>query len=334
MQRSDYQRARDPYDSSDYTPPEDTPAPPKPTKPGAGYGPPVARVYGTDRVPGRVVYLRRRGAINAKVFNDYSEGDEPSKSYAGDAVIAFAEADSRFTAVVPQFWRGRQRYASGSYLPLEDPSRLVSRGHESYLGPDGSLSWVLQGAAIPWDGFDGEAAGMTMKGLCQLRAKLLTLPDHGVGDFTFEVCGVFSGGTVADADPAEVLLDLIAQAAPGTTVDVDVGPDGTAASSFRTYCAANGFRVSKGIAEHGATIEEAEELLAACDSILVWSEGRYKAVPLGDTPIGAYVPPSTAVALDSEEWLRDDDQPTLIIERVPEADVRNCFPVRIRAREW
>jgi Putative phage tail protein len=329
------ERAGDPIDP--YVPADEGPEVPARPAMAAKTGAPVARVYGTDVVPGRLVYLRASEGYLEK-FKDYGTGWQSAKCAAGHVVIAFAEAVDGVTYEVVQFWRGKNKYlpgqawTGGGYTHAWADSRLVSHDVEGYA--DGEVSYVLTKNAGAWPGFDGDAAGMTMRGLCQMRALWLTLPDSRVGDFKYELRGQFAGGAPQpDADPADVVKDLIAIADPGRIVEVDIGPGGTAASGFRTYCAANGFRVSRGIDVATVDIELVEDLLAACDSMLVWSDGKWKAVPLGDRAIGSYVPPATAVALNEDEWLRDGtDSPTLRVERIPADQIFDCYPIRIHER--
>jgi hypothetical protein len=336
MMRRD--RAGDPIDP--YVPADEGPeVPAQPARPAmaAKHGPPVARVYGTDVVPGRLVYLRASEGYLEK-FKDYGTGWQSAKCAAGHVVIAFAEAVDGVTYEVVQFWRGKNKYLpgqawiGGGYTHAWADSRLVSHEVDGYA--DGEVSYVLTKNAGGWSGFDGDAAGMTMRGLCQMRALWMTLPDSRIGDFKYELRGQFAGGAPQpDADPADVVKDLIAIADPGRSVEVDIGPGGTAASGFRTYCAANGFRVSRGIDVATVDIELVEDLLAACDSMLVWSDGKWKAVPLGDRATGSYVPPATAVALNEDEWLRDGtDSPTLRVERIPADQIFDCYPIRIHER--
>lgn len=338
-------RAREPG-VGDWGPPledgwhPDQPPAPDPERPAAAglstkVGPAISRVYGTDRVPGRVVFHRLSGAAfpGAREYVDSlgegGTGLHPAASSASVTVIAICDAPAVGSVTVPRFWRGKSLFlASSGPEQMNAYRRIVSIGAQYH--EDGELQWVLDGSGPQWMVLPSE--GIYHRGVVQMRAKYLVLIDGGVPDFSFEVKGLFAGDD-GDADPADVLADLVSLAAPGTTVSVDVGPDGLAASSFRTWCAAMGFRVSLGITEQTEIVPRIEDLLAACHSMLVWSDGQFKAVPLGDTAIGAYSPPATSVLLDDNEWIRDGDEPAITVTRTPDAALHNCYPVGIRARE-
>jgi hypothetical protein len=289
---------------------------------------PLPIVFGTARVPGRVVYLRDK-ELGVKIITGVTGSSyrEVTGSSAG-AVVAICEAP-----------------ASSSYLRVrrdKEPWRSAP-SYMTDLLQVGVAEWefVAAEASSSWARTSGTAVGMYWRGAAQFRAWKLGMPDDKVPDLQFEVRGRGVLGADTDAHPAEVVLDLLTTQRPGfralstSQVEVEVGLDGTAASSYRRYCDAMGWRVARAVTERTSVLELLESLLAATNASATWSEGKLKIVPLGDLTVvgagGTYTPPAVVAALDDDELLVGDGPPVQVEARRDD-DVFNCYPITIRDR--
>jgi hypothetical protein len=173
-----------------------------------------------------------------------------------------------------------------------------------------------------------ESLGMTLSGSAQFRTTHLTLKDGKVPDLQFEVTGTYT-------HPADVIRDLLIHPTHGmgmntATVITDVGQNGLASSSYRTYCTAIGFTT---VGRYGRRTEAAsliDELLEQTNATAIWSEGKLKIVPLGDKTVGSYVPVGWVAALNVDHFIFDSGSDPIAVERTPEADVYNTFPVTFK----
>lgn len=207
--------------------------------------------------------------------------------------------------------------------------------------PGTPLSWLA-----------GDAVGMGFGGTAFFAAQSLVVDENGkVPAIRFEVRGqhivdpdappLGNGNEDPNsihANPADVVVDLLTAERYGVgltagQVEVDIGPDGNAASSYRTYCANMGLLVSRAITDRASASDLLGELLVCTNSVAVCTGGKIKIVPRGDTAIGTYVPPVTAAVLDDDEILREGSNDPVTIRRTPDQDVYNVWPVKI-ANRW
>jgi hypothetical protein len=127
------------------------------------------------------------------------------------------------------------------------------------------------------------------------------------GTFTFAAADV--GRTilivdVADANPADVLVDFLTNPYYGLTqFPADRIGD---LSAYRAYCQAAGLVVSPVISTQSAANSLLQDLMSATNSEIVWSGGLLTVVPYGDMALTAngatYTPPAAPLYL-----LGDDD---------------------------
>lgn len=198
-----------------------------------------------------------------------------------------------------------------------------------YVTASTSTTWAPMQAYTP-------SVGMTMAGTVQARATRLALKDNKVPVLQFEVKGIGAASST-DAHPADVVIDLLTSITHGmgwngSVVVTDVGSDGLAASSYRTYCTAMGFAVSRAIASQSTALQLVDELLEQTNATAIWSEGKFKVIPLGDVAVGSYTPPSAATSVGVDDLLATKDQDPIQVFRLPDSDVFNCFPISYQSR--
>jgi hypothetical protein len=192
-----------------------------------------------------------------------------------------------------------------------------------------------------WNAYDDVGVASRMYGYggtAYVRSRGLALPDGELPDLSFEVRGVGYTGTGTmpnDVNPADVIIDILTNAYYGlgwTTaqIETDLGPDGLAASSFRRYAQAAGFYVSAALVDQATAAERLQAIAEACNSALVWSEGKLKVYPFGDVAITGngvtYTPPTTPISISEDDFIRDGSAPVKV-EGISAGNVFNVHPV-------
>lgn len=237
-------------------------------------------------------------------------------------------------------------YLDGNYYT--DFSKLVDRYSTSY-------EIVTSSSPSAWSAFTGNMAGVAYRGTAQFRAVSFSLPNGNLPNIEFKIkggAGLLSNGSVDTldangfADPASVILHLLTTVRWGcgqdtsnalgfalADVDVDYGPDNTTASGYRTYCKAHGFRICGSVNSPDDAARILEQILYCTNSTAVWTGGKLKIIPLGDTALTAngatYTPPSTSVVINTDELVKTGDGDPISVARVPEEDIYNLHPVTV-----
>jgi hypothetical protein len=186
---------------------------------------------------------------------------------------------------------------------------------------------------------------MAYRRIAQIRFDALSVTDNKAQDLKVEViglCGTITDVRTAqhqratyakDCNPADVLLELLCNPIHGlgwstSSVDVDTGSDGLSASSFRTWCTAMGFVVSRTITEVTPTAQLVEELLDACWAKPVRTGSKIRIVPMGQSPEGAYQPPAIAYHIESrEDYIAPEGQDPIRVQRVLPEDTFTICPI-------
>jgi hypothetical protein len=308
-------------------PPRTPPARGEPIKPTAYNGVPVPVVDGTARVAPRVAYMVGPFGY-ATVWKQNASGtwEEKSNGHTANVVLAVSEAP---IAEISAIFRDGRRFTPSQWQYLVAKSTTYS-AVTSATPP--ALSTITS----------GEAVGMGFQGTAYFAAAQLTVNDDGtLPEITFEVKGRCLNAGGVHADPASVVLDLLTDprfglGLPAAMIEVDKGIDEQTASSYRTYCAAMGFGVSRIVSDQEDAAELLANLLLCTNSEAVWTNGKLVIVPWGDTTAGAYVPPTTSTTLDADEFIKDGSADPITVQTRGDSEVFNHWPIRIEnsAAEW
>ncbi|GAO01967.1 phage tail protein [Anaeromyxobacter sp. PSR-1] len=274
--------------------------PPKPAlPPQTRLGEPLAKVYGNARVTARAVHTSGRTAAYLT-----ASGQVPtlySGNYRGQTLaMVWAICEAPVAGIV-------NAYRDGDLVQL---FHLVGQG-----------GWyeVITGSAAPTCSFVtyGSGPGPTFAGTAQFRSNMFGTPEGKVPRIEFGVIGMLS-------HPADVLVDLVASGSGIPASAVETG-------SYRAYCDAMGFtHVDRGIDDATNVADLIDELMRDTDSTIVWSNGGLRVIPNGTFATGSYTPPTASVTLDADELLRTEGEDPVTVERVPEDEVFNEFPISIQ----
>lgn len=239
-------------------------------------------------------------------------------------------------------------YDTSWYIPMHHAGLLcaaldgpgegnVTKAQCPQTTPWGQTPTVVTGTTaqtwMPFNVLTGSSSGTTLFNTVQVRFTNLLTDGGKLPELKFEVQGALISGTSQDCHPVDVLKDLLGRTGiSASNVITDVGPDGLAASSFRNYCDAMGFRVSRVCTDRSAVNQYVTDLLDSCNSTIIWSEGKAKAIPWADVATGSFTPATTAVVIDSQELLFEKGNDPVTMTRVPDNEVFNCFPVAFNDR--
>ncbi len=315
------------------------------------YGDPIPVVYGQARVTGVPVYMGepvRDVQVWGSVDIPSSEFNMLHPGATATVVIAICEAPISSIGAV---WCDGVRIEGSSFVgsawnQSNQARRLVqykwdpvtlwpvpddhSAEHDTPIFISGSSP-----VAFPYmDARDADANGTTWAPTAQMRANALTLRDGKIPKLEYYVYGRCWDAGLQGANPADVVVDVLTDARFGfglTTgeVEVNLGSNGLTQSGYRTYCTAMGFKVNRAITSKQEAAKLLEELMQSTNSEGVWSEGKLKIIPWGDTAIGSFVPPSTSILLDENELGRQGNEDPIEVERTPDEEVFNEWPIAL-----
>lgn len=312
------------------------PAPPRTFAEENLYGEALPFVVGTDRVKGQLVYHGPISAALAQAWTWDPNGDwKEVQAVFSSLLYAICEAP---VTDIPRIWKG----ANPPDGILEtDWSKLLANNAGT------TATKILDAAgAVAWSEYVGTSAeGMGHSGTAQLRFKGVAMKADGTPpDLEFEVKGYGAGAggeSTWDAHPADVLTLLVTDGKRGlglssSVLNVDTGISGTAADSYRRYCSARGWYVSKAFTDRGPVLDSIGQLLLATDSTPVLIDGKVTIIPMGDQTVTragfTFTPTLTPVTIDYSELLHQEGEDLVRWERVPPRDIYGVWPVRFRNR--
>jgi len=175
----------------------------------------------------------------------------------------------------------------------------------------------------------------------------LASPNFGLGssatlNLTYaEVYGPLSGSsgvTSYDADPALIIQDFLINAQYGVgfpAVSIDAvalfGSSGDA--SYQSYCKAAGLALSPSLTDQEAANSILSRWLQLTNATAVWSGGRLKIIPYGDTPIAganAFTPNLTPVYnLSDDDFIYTEGEDPVQVSRTDPYAAYNMQAVEI-----
>lgn len=150
-------------------------------------------------------------------------------------------------------------------------------------------------------------------------------------NLTFEVKGL-KLFNATDANPKEVVLDFLTNANYGAGFPVSKMGDLT---QYNNYCLANNLLMSPMFDEQKPANEHIADFLKATNSAFVWSEGKLKIIPYGDTVATGngvtYTPNTTPVYDLTDEDFLDIEEP-IKVKRSTNADAYNHVKIEFLNR--
>ncbi|MDR3414221.1 MAG: phage tail protein [Formivibrio sp.] len=264
-------------------------------------GLPIALVYGTTRVtPNLMGYWDFTAIPQTSSQTSGSKGGgggSPSVSgYTYTASFQFALCEGPITGIT-NAWIDKTQ---------ENPSALFSL----FLGTYPQAAWSYLTSNHPGEdlGYPGiayaAAAGYDL-------GTSANLPNHN-----FEVQGKFLlGGGVLDADPKDIITDLLTNPATGVPNAPALGD----LTQYSKYCKASGLLLSPCYDTQTAAASMLTDLFQLTNTGVYFSEGVLKAVPYGDETISngvTYTPVLTPIGnLGDDDFLSDGSSDPITVKR-------------------
>lgn len=147
-----------------------------------------------------------------------------------------------------------------------------------------------------------------------------------IPSFLFEILGRMRlTGDGVDANPADVIIDMLTWAWYGSYIDSD------SFDNFRSYCRGASLYISTpadAFKDQKKTQECIKELLQITNAYMFWSVDRFKIIPRDDRPRGSWQPNTTVCYdLTPDEMAKQDSGACVLYERKDSSEVYNRFGV-------
>jgi hypothetical protein len=287
-------------------------------------GSPLPLVLGTQRVPANLIYANDFRAIEHREEQGGKGGGVETVSYTYTATLMMSVAASSSAAPIVGFgrvWRDKDVY--------DDPSAL---GMDEMLGTYSQTAWSYLTSNHPAD-------ALAYRGIAHVRVAGYGLGRNAsVGNHSFEVIGPLRQPSKPDCDPADVLAFVLTDADEGAGYPSAKLGDW---SQYSDYCRAAGILISLRQTTQESASSIASAILAATNADPLVSQGVLKILPRADQSITGngvtYTPDNTpAYSLDDDDFLYDDGEPPVRVERLTPADASNLVRINYssRARDY
>lgn len=278
---------------------------------------PIALVYGTNKISTNAIWTGGFFAVANYQSGGGKGGGRQVSGYTYYTSFAMGLCEgpiNNYGAV----WTGQSR------LPSLYGSGLVqATGGSTPQTPWGFLSTYYPAQALGYNGLAYVGATNFQLGSSP------TLPQ-----FAFEIHGInviWSGNVVnaQDSDPALIVQDFLTNAQygvgfPAASIDATTLLGSSGGSSYQTYCRSLGLALSPVLLNQESANSILAKWLQLTNTAAVWSGGKLKFVPYGDTSVAGqtsigtvtFNPNVTPVYdLADDDFIREDGADPLQIER-------------------
>lgn len=304
------------------------------------YGLPLALLYGTNRVTANLIWYGNFKAIPHTQKQSGGKGlFSPSSNvtnYTYSAAVLMSLGEGGITGI-GKVWKGKD-LTTLSALGLTLITGTSGQSPWSFLSSyNTTTNWpseVAFGYAAQNPAFTNQALGYDTTALLAASAYDLgsdaTVPNHG-----FEYIGrlISAAGSGKDCNPKDVIADFLTNAQYGVGFASAKLGDHTL---FSNYCLAAGILISPPFEEAKPASNHLSDILLACNTDPLWSDGLLKLIPRGDATLtgngATYTPNLTPIYdLTDDDFLPDDQGPVRVKRSTP-ADAYNEVRIEFRNR--
>jgi len=269
----------------------------------SAYGVTVPLVYGSNRLSGNMIwYGDFKATAHTSTTSSGGKGGgggvtQQSTTYTYSASVIMGICEGTIKAI-PRIWKDKQLIADGATTALSQLSMSLA------TGALGQGTWPYLTSFTPAGGAPGSQA-LGYSGLAYVYARDYALGSGAsVVNHSFEVCGQLYGSVPGrpDANTALVAADVLTNVRYGASFPVGQ----LVTADWSNYVLAAGLLTSPVLAEQIQAGEFLTKICALTNTAPVWSGGKLKMVPYGDTAIsgnGATYTPNVTPLFD----LTDDD---------------------------
>lgn len=308
------------------------------------YGLPIPVLFGTNRISGNLVWFANFKA-NPQTTRAGGKGlggssTNTTYTYTASAILALCEGP---IASIGQVWKDTELTtlsALGLTLFTGSPTQPVW----SFLsGYSNTTSWARDvGLGYANYGFTPSFVNQAINysGTAYVAASSYDLGNAAqVPNHNFEATGQYAiGSGNPDAYPADVVQQVLTNQQFGigfNTAWVDSLSSG--AASYQTYTRALGLFVSPYYSQQRPGTDVLKEMAEATNSGIVWSGGKLKILPYGDTAITGngvtYTPDVTPLFdLTDDDFIDNGTNSPVLITRASPANAYNRVAVEFRDR--
>lgn len=278
----------------------------------SAYGLVIPIVWGRTRIAGNLIWygdFASIGHTETQSSGGKGGGGATSShtSYTYQTAAAFGLCEGQINDI-GTVWSGKQKTSLGAL------------GLTLFLGATPQTPWGYLSTYHPSEALAYQATAYV--------AGVLQLGDSAaLPNLSFEVLGLrsYQLDQIFDVNPSDIISDFLTHSSFGAGF-----PPTKLASltQFSDYCAANGIFLSPALTEQRPAHQHLEDMLQAAHAAAVWSEGKLKILPFGDTAISGngatYVPDITPrYDLTDDDFLASGGDDPVIVTRKTVADAFN-----------
>ena len=266
------------------------------------FGAPIPIVYGTTRITSNLLWYDNFIATPHTETQSGGKGgggssSSTSYSYTADVIFGLCEGTN---------------VGIGNIIKEKAMTTLTNEGLTFFNGARPQSAWGYLASKSP-------SKSLAYYGTCYLAGASISLgSDATLPNFSFELQGKNIVSGKVDANPADIIYDLLTNPYYGAGIDTSLMAD---IAQLHNYCQAYGILLSPAITEQNAVFEIVKRLLSACNSQIVYSEGKVKFIPYGETSLTAngatYTPSVTPIYDFTDDDYLDLETPVHITRSSP-----------------
>lgn len=229
---------------------------------------PIPIVYGTTRISSNLIWYDNLIATAYTQTQSGGKGGGGSSSnttysYSADVIFGLCEGEN---------------IGIGQVIKEKAITNLAREGLAFFSGARPQTAWGNIVAKSP-------TKALGYYGTCYVAGASISLgSDATLPNFSFELKGKNIASGKVDANPADIIYDLLTNQHYGAGIDSSFMDS---IAQLHNYCQVYGILLSPAIVEQNPVFEIIRRLLSACNSEIVYSEGKIKLIPYGETSLSA-----------------------------------------------
>ncbi len=287
---------------------------------------PIQIVYGINKIAPNLIWVGGFGSSSTG-GGGKGGGGGGSSNYDYHASFIMGLCEGPITTV-GTFWNGNVL------------SSLQSLGLTLFTGTTPQSAWGFMTAVNPTQALNYPGTAYIGAPSYDLGQNTNVLPS-----LTVEVYGVLYGSgqvNAHDADPALIIQDFLTNAQygvgfPAASIDATTLLGGSSGASYQVYCRAFGLVMSPVLSNQEAASSILARWLQLTGAAVVWSGGKLKIIPYGDSSITSYsvtFNPNVASIYDlsDDDFINTDGEDPVLIERSDPYSAYNMQKLEILQR--
>lgn len=282
----------------------------------SAYGRCIPLIYGTNRIAGNVIF-----------YDDFVATPHTTESGGGGKGGGVKSSSTTYTysvAIMIGLCEGAINNVGTIWID-KARSNLSESGLSFFNGSYSQIAWGYLTSKHPDKALAYRGTAFVSSGSLEL-GESPSLPN-----LNFEIYGM-QLFNATDANPKDVLVDFLTNDKYGCGFPSSKMGDLT---QFNNYCLANNILLSPMFDEQKSAADHIVEFLQSTNSSFVWSEGKLKVIPYGDSAATAngvtYTPNLTPIYDLTDDDFIDQEEP-IKITRSANADAYNQIKIEFLNR--